>query len=89
MFGAEPLTLSIIDMRLRFASDAVQFFKDFGVVALQGVAAWLMMAPVIFVLVYFIVFRVMSKFISPLEKGIKGFGFFKNLDAGFGRPSLK
>jgi uncharacterized protein (DUF2062 family) len=51
-FGAPHLTLSIPQLIQRFEAGPMQFVADFGIVALGGIAVWLLTAPVAGVLIY-------------------------------------
>jgi uncharacterized protein (DUF2062 family) len=51
-FGAPHLTLSIPQLIQRFEAGPTQFVADFGIVALCGIAVWLLTAPVAGVLIY-------------------------------------
>lgn len=53
VFGTPHLTLSIPQMIERFEAGAWQFMLDFGLIALGGVAAWCVIAPVVVAVLYF------------------------------------
>jgi uncharacterized protein (DUF2062 family) len=54
LFGLTPVPLlSITELAQRFADDVPQFFVDYGLVALCGVAVWLLVAPLLLGLLYF------------------------------------
>lgn len=53
-FGGTPMPLSIKLLVERFQADFAKFFADFGWIALQGIAVWLIVAPVVVAGVYFI-----------------------------------
>lgn len=46
LFGAPLLSFSIPELMGKFKDDPLLFFHEFGIAALQGVAAWLLIAPV-------------------------------------------
>lgn len=46
MLGVPPLALSIPEMLARFKADPLQFGRDFGMAAVHGVVAWMLVAPV-------------------------------------------
>lgn len=48
LFGLTPVPLlSITELAQRFGADPLQFFSDYGLVALCGAAVWLLMAPLL------------------------------------------
>lgn len=48
LFGLTPVPLlSITELAQRFAADPVQFFADYGLVALCAAAVWLLLAPLL------------------------------------------
>lgn len=53
VFGAPHLALSIPEMIERFRVGPWQFMLDFGLIALGGVAAWLVTAPLVAVVLYY------------------------------------
>lgn len=52
LFGREQIPLSIPLLFERFSADSVQFLKDFGMVALLGIAVWCLVAPAGVALLY-------------------------------------
>ncbi len=54
LFGAAHVPLSISMMMDRFFADPGQFMKEFGMIGLYGVAVWLLLAPLLIAVVYFI-----------------------------------
>ncbi len=54
LFGAAHVPLSIPMMMDRFFAAPGQFMKDFGIIGLYGVVVWLLLAPVLLAVVYFI-----------------------------------
>ena len=52
-FGAPHVALSIPDLLARFEAGPTQFIADFGLVALGGVAAWMLAAPLAIAGLYF------------------------------------
>ncbi|WP_395751296.1 DUF2062 domain-containing protein [Prosthecobacter sp.] len=54
LFGVEHVPLSIPMMMERFFAAPWQFMKDFGMIGLYGVVVWLLIAPVLLAVVYFI-----------------------------------
>jgi uncharacterized protein (DUF2062 family) len=51
LFGAEPISLSIPQLIKQFMEDPWRFAQNFGVAALQGIVAWLILAPVLLILI--------------------------------------
>jgi uncharacterized protein (DUF2062 family) len=45
LFGKAHIPLSIPLLFQRFSADAWQFLKDFGMIAVQGIVVWLLIAP--------------------------------------------
>ncbi|MDA1082224.1 MAG: DUF2062 domain-containing protein [Gemmatimonadetes bacterium] len=54
LFNRPHMPLSIQLLTERFKAGAGQFFADFGVVAVQGVAVWCLVAPVLAFAVYYL-----------------------------------
>jgi uncharacterized protein (DUF2062 family) len=52
-FGAPHLALSIPQLVDRFTAGPLRFIRDFGVIALGGIAAWFVFAPALIGLIYF------------------------------------
>lgn len=52
LFRAGHIPLSIPLLFQRFAADWWQFLKDFGVIALQGITVWALIAPVAMAVIY-------------------------------------
>lgn len=71
LFGAEHVPLSIPMMMERFLAAPGQFMADYGMIGLYGVVVWLLIAPLLLGLVYFI-----SKFL--VEKLSKRFNFARH-----------
>ncbi len=55
LFQRPHVPLSISFLFERFRADAWQFLKDFGVIALQGIAVWCLVAPLGAAAIYFLV----------------------------------
>lgn len=69
-----PVTsFSVHQLIMKFKDDPLQFTKDFGVMALQGVSAWLLIAPFAAILIKISVMPMVKKLSSSLQsrKGIK------------------
>lgn len=54
LFGAEHVPLSIPMLMERFFASPGQFLADFGMIGLYAVVVWLLIAPVLFGVIYFI-----------------------------------
>ena len=54
LFGREHIPLSISLLFERFSADLLQFLKDFGIVALLGIAVWSLLAPGTIAVLYLI-----------------------------------
>lgn len=52
-FGAPQVALSIPELLARFEAGPMQFIADFGLVALGGIAAWLVAAPLAIAAIYY------------------------------------
>ncbi len=55
VFRKPHVPLSIPLLFERFQADFVQFLKDFGIIAVQGIAVWCLIAPIAAALVYYTV----------------------------------
>jgi len=53
LFQTSPVPLSITMLYDRFTADWRQFLHDYGLLALQGVAVWCLLAPVVAATLYF------------------------------------
>lgn len=54
LFGTPHLSLSIPQMVQRFDAGPLQFVRDFGVIALGGIGAWCLTAPLAIAVIYFV-----------------------------------
>jgi uncharacterized protein (DUF2062 family) len=54
LFGNDPVPLSIPLIFERFQADFGQFLRDFGMIAVQGIVVWCVLAPLIIAALYFI-----------------------------------
>ena len=52
--GARPVPFSVTDMLQRFKDSPAQFFRDFGLTALHGIGGWLVVAPLVVAILYFV-----------------------------------
>ena len=53
LFGNAPIPLSIPLIFERFRADFGQFLRDFGMIAVQGIIVWCILAPVLVAALYF------------------------------------
>lgn len=53
LFGNAPIPLSIPLIFERFRADFGQFLRDFGMIAVQGIVVWCLVAPVVIAALYF------------------------------------
>ena len=53
LFGKPHIPLSISLLFQRFGADAWQFLKDFGMIAVQGIVVWLIIAPFAATLIFY------------------------------------
>ena len=53
LFGREHVGLSIPLLFERFRADFAQFLKDFGMIAIQGIVVWCLIAPLVTAAIYF------------------------------------
>ena len=58
---AEPVSFSIPELFRKFHESPVKFFQEFGMTGLHGIIAWLVIAPFLTALVYFVL-------LPPLKK---------------------
>ncbi len=70
LWGAPLITFSVPELLLRFKADPVQFGRDFGMAALQGVSAWLLVAPIAVVLLHWAVLPAVKKLAEKLKGGV-------------------
>ena len=54
IFGTPLLSLSIPQMMQRFEAGPLQFVRDFGVIALGGIGAWCLTAPLAVAVIFFV-----------------------------------
>ena len=55
LFGKAPIPLSIPLIVARFRTDFGQFLRDFGMIAVQGIVLWCLLAPVVIAALHFTV----------------------------------
>jgi uncharacterized protein (DUF2062 family) len=61
MIHAQPVSFSIPELFRKFHESPVKFFQEFGMTGLHGIIAWLVIAPFLTVLIYFLL-------LPPLRK---------------------
>ncbi len=67
LFRHPHISLSIPLLLARFKASFVQFLRDFGLIAVQGVVVWLLFAPVLITVLFYVVrpgLRVLEKRIA-------------------------
>lgn len=69
IFGAEPISLSIRQLIKKFMDDPWQFMRDFGVAALQGIAAWAIIAPLLIILIKVISAPILERLAQRIRRG--------------------
>ncbi|MDB4500725.1 DUF2062 domain-containing protein [Akkermansiaceae bacterium] len=69
IFGAEPISLSIRQFIKQFMDDPLKFTQDFGVAALQGIAAWAVIAPVLIILIKAISTPILERLAQRIRRG--------------------
>ena len=62
MNGAPHIPFSIPQLLVKFKDDPMQFAKDFGMTALYGVEAWVLITPWFIIPLYFIFHRILTKY---------------------------
>lgn len=67
LFGAEHVPLSIPMMMERFFASPGQFMADYGMIGLYGVVVWLLLAPLLLGVVYFISKPLIEKLAKHLK----------------------
>ena len=55
LFGHPHIPLSITFLLARFRADPRQFLRDFGMIGVQGIAVWCLVAPLLATVIYFAV----------------------------------
>jgi uncharacterized protein (DUF2062 family) len=68
LFGVAPLSFSIPQLLSRFNADPLQFARDFGLAALHGVVAWLLIAPFAVLLIKMLVLPVLRGLRDSMRK---------------------
>lgn len=67
--GAPLLTLSIPDLLGRFKAHPAGFARDFGMAALQGIGAWLLVAPLLTILIKWAATPILRRVAARLAPG--------------------
>lgn len=68
LYGVPALKFSIPEMVARFEADPLRFFGDFGMAALHGASAWLLIAPFAVLLIKVLVSPVVRKLAARLGR---------------------
>ncbi len=53
LFGKPPVPLSISFLLESFRADPARFLREFGIIGLQGIAVWTLLAPLLVAVIYF------------------------------------
>jgi uncharacterized protein (DUF2062 family) len=67
LMRASPVSFSIPELLRKFHESPVKFFQEFGMTGLHGVVAWLVIAPFLTALIYFLLLPPLKK-ISQLSR---------------------
>ena len=68
LFGAEPVPIvNVPDLIARFGAGPWQFMLDYGLVGLYGITVWLLAAPLLAALVYFLLKPILEEMRSRLR----------------------
>jgi len=68
LFGAEPISLSIPELIKQFMEDPWRFAQNFSVAALQGIVAWLILAPFLLILIKAISIPVLKRLARRIKQ---------------------
>lgn len=63
---AQPVSFSISEMFQKFHKSPLKFFQEFGMTGLHGIVGWLITAPFVGALLYFILVPLMRKLATTL-----------------------
>lgn len=69
LFGKPHVPLSVTFLLDRFRADAGQFLRDFGMIGVQGIVVWALVAPLLTALIYFALrppLRALSRNVEPI-----------------------
>lgn len=66
--GAPRITFSVPELVRKFDASPRQFLKDFGMTGLHGILAWLIIAPFVAALIYFILLPPLKKLAQLTKK---------------------
>ncbi len=61
IYGAPLTPFSIPQLVAKFKADPMQFMNDFGMTALHGISAWLLMAPIVAIIIKISVMPIVQK----------------------------
>jgi uncharacterized protein (DUF2062 family) len=65
---APPVTFSIPELLRKFRESPVKFFHEFGLTAVHGIVAWLVIAPFSIALIYFVLLVPLKKLAGSLNR---------------------
>jgi hypothetical protein len=69
LWGSPLIAFSVPELMVRFKDDPLRFVRDFGVAALQGVSAWLLVAPIAALIIRWSVFPAVRKLAESVNGG--------------------
>lgn len=61
---AQPVSFSISELFRKFHESPVKFFQEFGLTGLHGIIAWLVIAPFLTALIYFLLLPPLKKLVQ-------------------------
>ncbi|MBC8125832.1 MAG: DUF2062 domain-containing protein [Gloeobacteraceae cyanobacterium ES-bin-144] len=67
LHGAPPIHLSIPELLSEFKNDPMQFVRIFGLAAWHGVTAWLLVAPIAILLIWFAALPVLRRMARAIQ----------------------
>lgn len=68
IYGVPLLTFSIPQLMQKFKADPLQFARDFGAAAGQGVTAWLIVSPVVAIFIYLLAKPLVERLQEKLQQ---------------------
>jgi len=68
LYGVAPISYSLRELLNRFWIDPLQFGIDFGVRALHGVSAWILIAPFAVLIIQWITLPILNRFSLVISK---------------------
>jgi len=68
LYGVTPISYSLRDLLNRFRIDPLQFSIDFGVSALHGISAWILIAPIAVLIIRWITLPILNRLSLVIRK---------------------